>query len=398
VLAVRPEQTAHDVDAALSELGPALTSPEPLRWEMAVPPKPVELPAPESPLAGLIPQLLTAYEAHVNKATPHKRLLEATSVESFYAVAKEATPPLTSVAVVDPEGRLLYGGDFGQIRLRTPGGEWASIDTGSLHVVTSIAADGPRLLAGYDDGAVRASDDKGLTWHALPVPPLGAQITAIEHVGPRWVLVAATRRSADARFPPTIDKIRVFAASEPDLKDAALLREFKPEDGTYIVPHAEHEGDKVYLNVPPALWRLDVGTGAWTSLATPGDVADFHLGNPGTVAAWRAKGIFSKLFVSKDDGGSWTKIDHPSLMIADIRMFDTEHGVAVRWNPGAFTNMKEIYDYDKSHDEWRLASQAPQGCLRLLVDETRHPRYCVTSGASILALTDGKWVAEYSTQ
>ena len=398
LLPVRPEETAHDVDAALLENGAALTHAEPLLWQVKTPPNPVDLPAAQSPLAGVVPQLLATWEAHVNKATPHKRLLESTTVETFFAAAKESMPPLTSVAVSYLDGRSLYGADFGQIRVRSAAGEWSALDTGTLHPVTVVATDGPRLMAGYDDGSVRVSDDQGASWKLLPAPALGWRIATIEHTDHDWLLVAAHISASAPYFARIVDNLRVFTMRDSDLTDLRLLREFKPEEGTWIVPHAELDGGKLYLMVQPAVWRLDVGTGKWDTLPTPGDVGDFHLGDPGVLAAWRAKGMFSKLYVSKDGGSNWSKIDHPSLQISDVRMFDQEHGVAVRMNPGAFLSTEEIHEYDKARDEWRLVNTAPDGCLRLLVDLARRPRFCVTSGASILALADGKWVAEYSTQ
>lgn len=398
VLPVRPAETAHDVDAALLETGSALTHSEPLIWRVDAPPSPTELPAAQSPLAGVIPQLLASWEAHVNKSTPHKRLVEATTIDSFFAAAKESSPPNTNVAVSDGDGRSLFGADFGQIRVRNAAGEWSAVDTGTLHPVTALAAIGPELVAGYDDGSLRVSSDQGASWKTLTTLAPGWRISTIEHTDHAWLFVAARMNASDPRFSPTVDRIRVIAIGEADLAQARVLREFKPEDGTWIVPHAELEGGKLYLMVQPAVWRLDIGSGTWTSLPTPGDVADFHLGEPGVVAAWRAKGMFSKLYVSKDGGDSWAKIDHPSLQIADIRMFDTEHGAAVRWNPGAFTNTKEIHEYDKARDEWRLVTAAPDGCLHILADLNHRPRFCVTSGGSILGLNDGKWVAEYSTQ
>ncbi len=307
-------------------------------------------------------------------------------------------PPLTNVAVAYLDGRALFGADLGQIRVRNTAGEWSALDTGTLRRVTVVGTDGPLLMAGYDDGSLRVSDDQGSSWRSVPTPAPGWRIATIVHTDHGWLLVAAHMNANTPHFGTVADSIRVFTLRDSDLTDARLLREFKPEEGTWIVPHAELDGGKLYLMVQPAVWRLDFATGKWDSLPTPGDVADFHLGDPGVVAAWRAKGMFSKLFISTDGGGNWTKIDHPSLQISDVRMFSPEHGVAVRMNPGAFTSTEEIHEYDKARDEWRLMDTAPSGCLRLLVDLAHLPRWCVTPGASILGLTEGKWMAEYSTQ
>jgi hypothetical protein len=72
----------------LLENGAALTHAEPLLWQVKTLPTAADLPAAESPLFGVIPQLLTLWEAHTNKATPHKRLIEATTVDAFFALRR----------------------------------------------------------------------------------------------------------------------------------------------------------------------------------------------------------------------------------------------------------------------------------------------------------------------
>ncbi len=400
VLPIRPEETAHDIDVVRVNYASKLSVAEPLRWQVDAPPVPADLPPAESPLGGVIPLLLAAWEADVNKATVHKRLVESRTVDAFFEIAKSTVPPLTMVAATDARGRALYGADLGQIRTRLASGEWGAIDTGTLHQVTVVVADGARLVAGYDDGSIRASDDQGAAWTLLATPAPGWRVTGLDHVGDNWLALVVHMQPSKVNvlFPPQVDAVRVLLAADADPKAFVALREFKYEEPPWVVPHAEHAGTTWYVNIFPVLWRLDVPTRAWSSLTAPGDVSDFHLGDGDTIAAWRAKGIFSKLFVTQDPGTAWKKLDHPSLQIADIRMFDAAHGVAIRSNPGAFTVDQEIYDYDAAHDDWRLATQAPQGCVRLLVDTTRHPRFCVTSGASILGWTDGKWVVESSTE
>ena len=68
-------------------------------------------------------------------------------------------------------------------------------------------------------------------------------------------------------------------------------------------------------------------------------------------------------------------------------------------DPKAFEALRE---FKYAEPAWAVPHAEHAGTAwyanSLLVDTTRHPRFCVTSGASILAWTDGKWVVESSTE
>lgn len=181
-----PEASA-DLDAALRELQPHLSNMEPLKWSTPSPPKPQTIPTPTSSL-GLVADLLLAFERHVNKPPLRERLKEAKTASEAYRLALTGIAPDTDEPGIDAAGALYFGGALGQIRRRSPNGEWTSLDTGTLESITAVEVDGNRLMAGTSSGTIRVSDDGGVTWRRLVTLDVGLPVVDIDRVGLRWIV------------------------------------------------------------------------------------------------------------------------------------------------------------------------------------------------------------------
>lgn len=395
LLPLHNAETARNAQAAAAELQ-SLQSRAPLPWRVERVPAPSQVVLDPGQRFGLIPYLLKYYEARANAAPIGKRLREVVSVDEFAALAKLATPPLTQKLVMDAQGRSYFGAALGQIRVRDANGTWSALDTGSLHTITAVAASAGQLLAGFENGMVRSSSDGGATWKAAAALDPSVAVVDISRLGDQWLITTARGLVLRSGL-RSVDQMVVHAARAADLSDLAKLREFPVETEPLVRPGAASFGNYFYVNAYPKLWRLDLATQQWQSVGPDTDVSGFQVapGN-GTLAAYRIRGAFSKLYVSTDHGGSWRKADNPPYVIMDIRFTDADNGQAVRWNTGAFSGVIELLQYDRTKDSWTKAVDAPVGCVAALPDASHRARFCVARGGNILSLADGKWTAEFA--
>lgn len=395
LLPLRNDETARNAQAVATGLQAQLQSTEPLPWRVERVPPPSQLMLDPGNRFGLIPLLLKYYEARANAAPIGKRLREAASIGEFTALAKLATPPLTQKLVNDTQGRSYFGAALGQIRVRDADGTWSALDSGSLQTVTAVAASAGLLLAGFEDGQVRSSSDGGATWKAAALAPGGA-VVDISRIGEQWLITTA-RGIVLRTGLRSVDQMGVYAARAADLSDLAKLREFPVETEPLVRPSAAAFANFYYVNAYPKLWRLDAATQQWQAVGPDTEVSGFQVapGN-GTLAAYRIRGAFSRLYVSTDHGGSWRKADNPPYVIMDVRFVDADAGQAVRWNTGAFSGVIELLQYDRSKDGWTKAVDVPVGCVATLPDASHRARFCVARGGNILSYADGKWTAEFA--
>lgn len=396
LLPIRNAETARKAEAAIGDLPSGLQSPQPNGWLVDRVPaafRPME--DPENRF-GLIPLLLMFHETQANAAPINKRLRATTAIDEFLALAKASTPPQTPKAVGDAKGRSYFGAALGQVRVRDAQGTWTSLDTGSLHNVTAVAAWGDMLLAGFENGLIRLSTDAGTSWKLAAALDRGLSVTDISRVGDHW-LVTGAHGIVLRNGMRSVDLLTVHAARAADLSDLAKQRDIAMESEPLVRPSAAAYQNFYYVNAFPKLWRLDVSTMQWRALGPDTDIHGFQItpGN-GTLAAYRIKGGFSKLFVSTDRGETWTKYDNPPYVIMDIRFNDDKDGQAVRWNTGAFSGAIELLRYDRAKDSWTKSADAPVGCKAMLPDGSNTARFCITRGGDVLTFADGKWKAEFA--
>lgn len=353
-----------------------------LEWNPSVPPPPITEPQDPSHL-GLIVDLINTYQRKLNKAPLRQQLAESKSSLAFFNVAKATVPPITQTAVVDQQGDLLYGGDLGQIRVRHPDAVWTSMDSGVLASVTSLARRGDLLVVGYDNGRIRTSSDGGTTWNTAATLPGGDAIIDISWSGKRWLATTFGR-----------DKVvSVYATAGDSLDHFDSIHKMTAKWGSHI--HGQLSQGGYYVNADPALYRLNLESMQWSKLQTPTDVSGFSFSSDGgLLTIFRAKGVFSKLYVSSDKGVSWKQYKAPPLVIEDVNFSDPGHGVAVRARPNVFTVSVILMRYEPATGEWVVLSQPPDECERMIDDASGRPEFCVARGGAVLAQKNGKWAVE----
>ena len=140
-------------------------------------------------------------------------------------LAKLVVAPHIEEAGVDEAQNLYYGAEFGQVRVRHVDGAWGSIDTGTLDEITAVHAMGSHMVVGTLRGALLASGDSVQSW--TPLRRLGGDeiVVDIDHVGARWLVLAA--QSAGQPNPWMLaGRLRVYSAAQDDLSDLAPLKDF----------------------------------------------------------------------------------------------------------------------------------------------------------------------------
>lgn len=353
-----------------------------LEWNPSVPPPPITEPQDPSHL-GLIVDLLNTYQRKLNKAPLRQQLAESKSSLAFFNVAKATVPPVTQTAVIDAQGDLLYGGDLGQIRVRHPNAIWTSMDSGLLASVTSLVRRGDLLVAGYDNGRIRTSSDGSETWINAATLPSGAPIIDISWSGKRWLATTLSRAKV----------VSVYATAGDSLDHFGSIRKLTAKWGRHA--HGQLSQGGYYVIADPALYRLDLESMQWSKLQTPTDVSGFSFSPDGKLLTiFRAKGVFSKLYVSSDKGISWKQYKAPPLVIDDVKFSDPEHGIAVRVRPNVFTVSVILMRYDPGADSWGMLTQPPDECERMIDNASGMPEFCVTRGGAVLSQKSGKWAVE----
>jgi hypothetical protein len=403
-LPIRHPELAPGLQQATSALRPHLATTEPIEWRPSAPPQAEKQGSPPTNL-GLIADLLMDYTRHVNKPPLNQQLKQAKSTEEFFRLAVATVPPLADEPGSDAEGRLYYGAELGQIRVRARNGEWTNLDTGTLQTITAVEVSGSKIVAGTARGEIRTSED-GRTWRRHFSFAPGETVADIDRIGDRWIVLTARLAAVNFAAAPgaqvqTADLFKVYSATGDDLAGMALLRELPLPDKVFVVrgmgARGQAAGGGWFVNVGSDLLRLDLATLQWSTSSPGHKVSGFNISpKTGLVTAYRQQGAFSKLNLTADQGRTWRAADTPPYIFYDVYFESPDKGLATRWSTGAFSASIEFMAYDPKADRWQKTYDAPPGCVRLLRDVDNVQRFCVTSGNSILNYVDGKWVAEFA--
>jgi hypothetical protein len=401
-LPVRHPELVVESREAVRSMQAFLASPQPIEWRPQGPPQAERIPNPPSGL-GLIVDLIAEYDRKVNRPPLSQQLKGLKTTEEFFSRATAAMPPLTDEPGVDAEGRLYYGAELGQIRVRARNGEWSHLDTGTLEAVSAVEISGRTIVAGTAAGELRVSDD-GKTWRRAFALPAGESVVDIDRAGSRWIVLAARLDPApNPQFAHvrSTDRVKVYSSTQDDLGAMAMLREIALPEKKFIIRgmglRGQHAGGTYYLGSGPDLLKLDLATLQWSSATPPGHRVDgVHISPKGVLTVYRQQGAFSKLQLSTDQGKTWREADTPPYVFNDVYFESPQNGLATRYAMGAFSSTIEFMAYDAAANTWKKTHEAPAGCVRVLRDADNLQRWCVTSGSSILNYEAGRWLAEFA--
>lgn len=407
VLPLRDAEALEGRGAVLQEFEASLAADRVIEWNAPNLPKSIEpvgaLLSDGSGMSGLVVGLLDVYHRNKNRPALIKQVRAAESIAELLRLAKSAVPPQADNAATDAQSNLYYGAELGQVRVRKPAGEWGTLDTGSLRTVTAVAAHDGVLVAGFENGAIRISKDAGASWTKVASLSRDEAVVDIDRVGTRWIV--ATRRvdePSEQGWAGPVNQVRVYAAAQADFSDLASIKTLGPfpsNQRIYARVHGEAFGDAYYLNQAPALMRLDTKTMTWDALSVPSEVNVFHV-SPTTemLTAYKAMGLFSKLYLSTDRGVTWTKTSAPTYTVHNIYFENPDEGRAVRSDISNMKYQYKVVQYNRADNRWNQTTQAPAECSGMLSDTRQVPRFCVTLGGSILNLEKGEWVMEFANE
>ncbi len=395
-----PEAKAQ-LQEAVKKLRPHLATTEVLEWSMPATPKVQQLKNPPTGL-GLIADLISLYERNVNEPPIQQRIKEATSVDSIYHLALTSMPPRTDEPGVDAAGSLYYGADLGQVRVRNGDGHWSALDTGTLQAITAVEASAGRLVVGTASGEIRASGDGGISWQKIAAVDATESVVDIDRIDGRWIVISAVT----APLVPTVEitkRWKVYSSVRDDMSELSLIRDTTVPDAAEFASRVGIRGqaaghDTYYINALTELQKLDLRTMQWAAIKPPQSlITHFSLSNDGAVlTVFLARGGFSKLSVSPDQGATWQSPDRPSYQVKGIHFETMKIAHATRTEVSAFSSRFQFLNYDPVADGWVKAYEAPAGCTQLLRGVDNLQRFCLTSGGSILDYSNGKWVVEFA--
>lgn len=397
ILPIRLKETEAAIQAPLREYSAQLTTAEPIRWEpQTVPPVLKEVAQPTG--LGLIVDLMMDYQRKVTKPSLNKQLLSVKTSQEFFTIAKSGSAPATDETPIDAKGNLYFGADFGQVRVRSPQGVWSSFDTASLYPVTAVEVCGENLVAGYANGVIKMSTDKGATWKQVKDFGSAEAVLDIDCLKDRNIVITGQYAETQWAFKP-LKNVRLYGGKA--FADLAQLSNHDipaAQQGGILQIRGEQIQDQYIFIVPVSLFSLDLKTNQVTNISKEKKVNGFHTTpNTSIITAWLAAGAFSDTYVSSNGGQSWKEIESPSLMINDI-IFDSEtKGVATRINPGMFTVTPEFYNYDSAKNKWVKDYDGLTSCSVLLHNEKNKVQFCVAPGGNIFGYDAAtkKWQAEF---
>jgi hypothetical protein len=391
-LPLRSDEVSGRISDVIAEFQPLLAK-EVIEWKPKRLPQPIKVASAATGL-GLVVDLLTEYERKVNKPPLSNRLRAASDPHEFLALVKTTMPPLYSDGVADSEGNLYFGADLGQIRRRSPEGEWSSLDTGSIWRITALNLIDGRLVLGAQNVIFQANADRSAFQRMVELPR-EEWVTGIHRTESGWLISSIV---------PTVlysvRAVRIYVSKSDDLSDRVLLKELVVDEKQAFVWYRSTDSTVAngyyFANAVGELVRIKLDTMEVQSITAPTPAHGLKIDRPsGTLATFSVGG--SKVFVSTDNGVSWVKKNAPSL-IQDVHFTDEANGHAIRANRGAFTVTQELLSYDQAGKKWKKVLEAPEGCVRMLHDSVGAPTLCVTNGGSILALKNNEWVAEFAMQ
>lgn len=391
-------ENKNDVALAVQEFAGVLTNQAPLSWSPATHPTPFFVGA-DSTGMGLLPDLMAKDARKKAMGSLLKQLEQTPGTEAFMALVRTLTSPLSEEPAISPDGTLYFGADLGQVRIRKPDGTWSGVGMDTYQAVVAVEYDDGALVTGTDRGILRRSDDGGATWKELKV--LAEQnVVDIDHDATQWLV--QTNRMGEHKNPAKAPLIvAVYRATKADLSDLALVREFPLalEQRLAWAGARPSLRDGEYTLAANGLHRLDTKTMEWREISPPTRVDQYRIDEAtGLMTAVRAQGVFSKVWMSADLGATWREIGRPPYAIADVQMDTPDSGWALRLNfeNASNTTAWDVYRFEPSIKDWKLAGRAPHMCKPLRVSKSL-PVLCMRNDASIWRLDADKWVVEFDT-
>lgn len=385
-----------------------LTASEPLEWRIDRVPKPDSTySVGESGRLGLVASLLMAYERKVNEPPLSKRMAEATSVDILLALARNAAVPTRDEPSADSLGNNYYPGDFGQIRVRSPDGDWTSIDTGVLQPLTAVAVYDDIRIVGTRYGSIlyQLPPFDG-PWKPASSFAENVAVFDVDRIGNKLYALALEMGPSQQTLVGVIQQLNavgVYTAQLNELGSYKLLRRIDcgsvPVHLPMVGVRGEVVGNAYFANTCTDLYRFDVSSDASASAGPGHVVSQFSASHEvaGLLTGMKSQGVFSTLSVSDDYGVTWREMPRPTYSVFNIHMYSRDSGFAALWDANAFSVDVEFLNFSAERKEWEKQFEVDSGACRFLVSTRDHRTHlCVTQGGSILRVAGSRLEPEFA--
>jgi hypothetical protein len=385
---------------SIAQVKSRLTSTDPIEWTPTRPPKPQPVPVPYKWDLGVIVNLIELGRYHANRPASIGQFKKAATIDEFMTVVRATRPPL-SYPASDSAKNSYYGADLGQIRVRSPRGEWTSIDTGTMSMIGAVGVDEGEILAGTQTGTLLGSTDGGKSWKTRASLEPHESIIDIDRAGPHWIVLSA-RLIVPADGGLALRRLRVFLLRSDEPAGLTPIRtiDIPPEargPDEYGLRGAVL-GGQYLLNAVTALERLDLGQMTWQRIDYPVQASKFGTDpRSGVISIFREKGWASKLYLSKDRGESWVQLSRPGYGVEDLHFSTAETAEATVWVSRGTEVALEVLRYDGGRDNWsRVWETPPLACASTFTDAEYLHRFCRTRRGDILRFNGEGFELEFA--
>lgn len=366
-----------------------------LRWNIKEVPE-IQEQRESSTGLGLIADIMMAYDRKVNKPSIIKQLIDTKDPEEFLKFAKRIALIKNYKPTSDQNGNLYYASSYGQIRKRDTDGQWSSIDTGVLRDTLAVEFDGNQFVVAYNNGTFSVSEDLGATWKQY-TSPIRDEIYAIERVDSGWVIAS---RTSYEYFRET-DKQAIKLYLTKDFNEYELFQE-SDLGSTYLhfmsPLKVRSVGSKLYYHDGSGVTVHDFQTNKSMQLDLDFIVTGFNISEDhSTIVVYNGATFYSEVSIS-GDFLNYKKIAEPSTYVTNIYFDTLDDGEAVRIDQGLHISTLEFYKYNPKENSWEFITEAPEGCIHTLENDSGKVFLCMTRSGSILNHKNGEWYVEFSSE
>jgi len=303
-----------------------------------------------------------------------------------------------------PDGGLLFGESFGQLAIRTQGGDWRWYQTpGVLPIRSVYRLSNGKVLAGSDDALLLLGSLESGQWEPLPLPVNDASVIYIGELpkSGRIVVILQTRvafvgLSTDlgqpAQWKEEFTRPRaIFSNPLFDARGKVLVTGGRP---LLITGSAQAELDSVAF-VPPS--------GTWKSAHSPESLLpDRMVSVPNdSIGMFKGVPLTGMYFATSDDYGvTWEKRGELNWAQGSVLFISPSTGFAVRtdsipaMDPEKFE--LSIWRTDDAGRNWSKVGPTPgtQGAL-IQVGDGEQLAYATFNGKFFVSRDGGKsWARE----
>ncbi|RZQ51217.1 hypothetical protein C1E23_20730 [Pseudoalteromonas phenolica] len=376
------------------EFKPHLNQSKALKWTVKKTPNLTDVVGPSG--QGIIENMILRYAHSVQQGKLKKSLYEEQDIDKFYELAVKTLPPIhNQLPGIDNMENLYFGAELGVIKKRKNDGSWESIQTNVISDINIVRylPEGSLLVANKN-GEILLGLDNNTKWEVVTKFSKKENIEDIDILDDKVYVVTSVYDGLPFMAGGENYELKVYELSASSLENRSIIYSENRKLG--YLPHAKIIDNNYYIGLAPdSLDVIDLNTKKINQLKLPQKFTDFNVSDKGVITLYNRQGAFSDLFISNDNGGTWSELKTPTYTIGTIFFETPEKGHAYRISTGAFDVTYILQKYQpKKRKKWVNVSKAPEDCKYILHDEKYYPKFCVSKSDEIYSISSGEWYKE----